>query len=110
MVLSGAWTSKCSVQGCLPEIREFGRVRQTIWKMLNIGFHVGMPKLQVVKHAHFLNRLLWCPAVKSYAVRGNEHTGTISTQPAVNEYFPSGLFADEREESGDLVIGWCCPA
>src|SRR5579859_5516858 len=100
------WRCAQGRSGCgrLPKGRELRRVRQALREVLNIPFHVGMPKLQVVKGAHFVNRLLRCPAIEGDTVGSDEHAAAISAQPAVNEYFPPGLLAGQGEKTGELFI------
>ncbi len=60
--------------------------------------------------AHFLDSLLRRPALERDAVRSDEHAAAVAAQPAVDEDFPSGPLANQREELGNFFICGCSPA
>jgi len=94
----------------VPEGREFGGIGKAFWEMQDVAFHGRVPEFEVVKGAHLLNRLSGCPAVEGDAMGGDEHAGAISAEPAMDEDFPSWLFANKSEEAGDLFVRRWRPA
>jgi hypothetical protein len=85
-------------------------VGEAVGKMQDVGSHVGVPELEVVEGAHFLESLFGRPAIEGDAVGGDEHAAAISAEPAVEEDFPARRFANEGEELGDFLVFGSGPA
>src|SRR5215467_16189256 len=73
-------------------------------KIADERFHRRVPESVEAEEVHFVDGLLRRPAVVRHAIGGDEHAGAVVPEAAVHKDFPAGIFAEKRQESGDLIV------
>lgn len=71
---------------------------QAIRQSADKGDHRGMPGVVETESVHFGQRLIGGPMIESDTIGGDEDTGAVVAEPAVNEDSLSGRLAKERKE------------
>ena len=69
-----------------------------------------MPQAVESKKVHFVHRLLRLPAFDGHAIGGDENTGTVATETAVNKNPFLRMVAKEREKLRDLFVARRLPS
>jgi len=83
---------------------------QASGEIVDKRFHGGVPEAVEAEEIHFLGGLVGGPFLDGHAIDGGENAGAIVAEAAVQEYFLTGIVAEEREKLDDLFVAGRGPA
>jgi hypothetical protein len=78
---------------------------QASGKIMDEGFHGGMPETVEAEEIHLVQGLLARPLFEGHAIGSHEDAGAVFAEMAVDKYFLSRIFAEEGEKLNHLFVG-----